>query len=253
MNRLTAVTTGALAASLSLLCVRAEAGQTRNAGDLKATLEAAEAARQPPPSLRGFSLTLVQGDLKGPSTSEGVPPAVARALADLKDFLPYKSYVLLDTQWTVGTGAIKSRLRRPDGAAYDLEMTAGYGVFGRSGATGIRISGFHLREASVPGKDQADLDEYVRSLEQSIDKAKTDLAALRDIGRLSADEEESRSQSIRQMTRELLTARGLPDTTAKASLIDTSFQMTIGETVVVGTSRLQGDRALIVLVTAVGR
>jgi hypothetical protein len=29
--------------------------------------------------------------------------------------------------------------------------------------------------------------------------------------------------------------------------------MAVGETVVVGTSRLQGDRALIVLVTAVGR
>jgi hypothetical protein len=34
-------------------------------------------------------------------------------------------------------------------------------------------------------------------------------------------------------------------------LIDTTFNMAIGETVVVGTSRLQGDKALIVLLTAV--
>jgi hypothetical protein len=34
-------------------------------------------------------------------------------------------------------------------------------------------------------------------------------------------------------------------------LIDTNFTMDIGETVVVGTSRLQGDKALIALLTAV--
>jgi hypothetical protein len=36
-------------------------------------------------------------------------------------------------------------------------------------------------------------------------------------------------------------------------VIDTSFSMDIGETIVVGTSRLQGDTALIVLLTAVPR
>jgi hypothetical protein len=36
-------------------------------------------------------------------------------------------------------------------------------------------------------------------------------------------------------------------------LIDTTFNMDVGETVVVGTSRLQGDKALIVLLTAVGK
>jgi hypothetical protein len=35
------------------------------------------------------------------------------------------------------------------------------------------------------------------------------------------------------------------------TVIDTSFTMDIGETVVVGTSRLQGDKALIALLTAV--
>jgi hypothetical protein len=34
-------------------------------------------------------------------------------------------------------------------------------------------------------------------------------------------------------------------------MIDTSFTMDIGETVVVGTSRLKGDKALIALLTAV--
>jgi hypothetical protein len=34
-------------------------------------------------------------------------------------------------------------------------------------------------------------------------------------------------------------------------LIDTSFEMELGETVVVGTSRLDGNRALLLLVTSV--
>ena len=38
-----------------------------------------------------------------------------------------------------------------------------------------------------------------------------------------------------------------------AALIDTSFKIDVGETVVVGTSRLDGGRALILLVTAAPR
>jgi hypothetical protein len=37
------------------------------------------------------------------------------------------------------------------------------------------------------------------------------------------------------------------------AVIDTTFGMNLGETVVVGTSRLQGDTALIVLLTAVAK
>ena len=37
------------------------------------------------------------------------------------------------------------------------------------------------------------------------------------------------------------------------AVIDTSFTMDYGETVVVGTSRLQGSKALIVLLTAVAK
>lgn len=59
------------------------------------------------------------------------------------------------------------------------------------------------------------------------------------------------------MPRQTVLSLDLPGTTAwlanaRRSLIDTSFRMDVGETVVVGTSRLQGDKALIVLLTAVG-
>ena len=39
--------------------------------------------------------------------------------------------------------------------------------------------------------------------------------------------------------------------TPRRAIIDTSFTMDVGETVVVGTSRLKGDKALIALLTAV--
>ena len=45
---------------------------------------------------------LVLGDLQAGSTPDNVPPAAKKALADMKDFLPYKSYRLLDSQWTSG-------------------------------------------------------------------------------------------------------------------------------------------------------
>ena len=42
-------------------------------------------------------------------------------------------------------------------------------------------------------------------------------------------------------------------TRADAALVDTNFSMRVGETVVVGTSRVNGDRALIALMTAVSK
>src|SRR5688572_910962 len=68
--------------------------------------------------LNGFSVVLVEGSTSGGTATEGVPAAAAKALADLKDFLPYKSYRLLDTQWTLGSGRMANRLRGPDGRDY---------------------------------------------------------------------------------------------------------------------------------------
>ena len=48
----------------------------------------------------------------------------------------------------------------------------------------------------------------------------------------------------KRLKRELLSLIG------SRPIINTSFNMDVGETVVVGTSRLQGDTALIVLLTA---
>ena len=54
--------------------------------------------------------------MQGTAAADNVPPAARKALADMKDFLPYKSYRLLDTQWTLccGRSMIATRLRGPE-------------------------------------------------------------------------------------------------------------------------------------------
>ena len=81
---------------------------------------APHAARATP---QGFSVVLVVGDLQGSGGEDDVPMAARRALADMKDFLPYKSYKLVDAAWIVGTTHTISRLRGPEDRDYELEIT----------------------------------------------------------------------------------------------------------------------------------
>jgi hypothetical protein len=51
-----------------------------------------------------------------------VPAAARKALGDLKDFLPYKSYRLLDAQWILGSQRTISRLRGANDQEYELTL-----------------------------------------------------------------------------------------------------------------------------------
>ena len=53
---------------------------------------------------QGFSVVLVLGDIQGASTPDDVPPAARKALVDMRDFLPFKSYRLLDAAWMMCCG-----------------------------------------------------------------------------------------------------------------------------------------------------
>ncbi len=53
-------------------------------------------------SLQGFNIVLLVGESQSSGASiEDVPPAARKALADMKDFLPFKHYRVLDSQWTI--------------------------------------------------------------------------------------------------------------------------------------------------------
>lgn len=103
------------------------------------------------PSPHGVQRGPGPGRHEGGRTAEGVPPAAAKALADLKDFLPRRSYQLLDTQWTMGQDRVVSRLQG-GGRVYELELNAGLLVPGS-----VSVAKFVLKEvgsAATLGRGQ---------------------------------------------------------------------------------------------------
>lgn len=138
--------------------------------------------------LQGFTVTLVLGEIESGRAAGTFTPAAAKALADLKDFLPYKSYRLLDTAWMIGLNG-HELLRDADGQKHSVTM---------------------------------------RSTLLSPSAVKVDMLRLWDVA--SSDSKHS------------------PEL-----LIDTTFNLKVGETIVVGMSRIDSDRALILLVTAASR
>jgi len=152
------------------------------------------------PPTQVFQLHLLEGATAAAGAPPGDLPAGARkALDDLRGFLPYRSYRLLDAAWLPTTSTVRARLVGDRGASYEAELR-----FRRVGALEEKqlfVDGFRLREE---GSSPALVDEKGRD----------------------------------RPPRELL---------------NTSFGLDIGETIVVGTSRVDGasDRALVILLTAV--
>ena len=246
-------------------------------------------AQTPRPSAsvpQGFSVVLVLGDLQGAAAADDVPPAARKALSDMRDFLPFKSYRLLDAAWLLccgyesARGAAEGRrssgqnaadsvsqvLRGPDEQEYELRLST-------SRAENSRVFvRFSLEAGSEPDRTVAAVAEtqLIRQLADYQDKrnyleiqlkelrAKVDvgIAPGAEVGKLELE-----LRSIQRRIQELETrlaggsARGSRSSLAQGArqkIIDTSFTMDVGETVVVGTSRLKGGtRALIALLTAV--
>lgn len=282
--------------------------------------------------LQGFSIVLVQGDMAGQDARSGLPEAAARAIADMKDFLPFKSYRLVDSSWVLSeaaSGPISARLKGPDGADYDVSIEAS------PAAGGAQRVAFRLREPGADvawqrtraiERDQATLRSIVAALREkyeTVQKSQTaekgdnprtreflrsqladaerrlaEATALVAAGRVPA---QTRVDELRQAAdaqririrrledemkvmlekykedhpemvfrrQQLLEARvklqgiqlqdqalsfgqvvGWTPSAAGATLIDTTFMMNVGETVVVGTSRTSGNTALVAVLTA---
>jgi hypothetical protein len=209
-------------------------------------------------------VVLVLADLTASSAQDDVPPAARRALADMKDFLPYKSYKLLDAAWVLGQGQQTIRLRGPEEQEYELRLITP----GSANASGRLHLQFSLREASLHASEveyalstqeaaerahlaSEGLAKDVRSRQQVIARLETELRqarAKRDEAKIRALEKEIALVREKQMVE-----TGMRRKSASArAIIDTSFTMEVGETVVVGTSRLRGNsKALIALLTAV--
>jgi hypothetical protein len=182
--------------------------------------------------IAGFSIVLVLGANEAGASDEA-PPVVRKALADLKDFLPFKSYRVLDTQVVASSASTSTRLSGPDGQPYEVKLQAKPAVdrvnvmftFGEPGAP------TSAAEAASRADLVAQLEKQRVGLEKGIADWRTQKgdAVERKLKKMEAD--------LDLLRQSIAAARA-------AILLDTTFDMALGETVVVGTSRIRGGKAL---------
>ena len=242
---------------------------------LTASVAYAQQKPQPQPQLRGFGVVLLEGSQQ-PGATADLPQSASAALADIKDFLPFKSYQLLDSSWTLGSNAAQEYSTRLQGRGQQFQVKIGSKVDPASSSVDVKLT---LREAQSLQQPQSDaaqtraLDEITKARlareQASVTQLGAQLQALlakRDASpqEVSALEAQLRASQARALSI-VAQAPGSPVdwnlrqgtgrqtflSHAGNPLIDASFTMRVGETVVVGTSRVGGDRALVVLLTAV--
>jgi hypothetical protein len=239
---------------------------------------------------QGFSVVLVLGDIQGTATPDDVPAAARRALVDMREFLPFKSYKLLDAAWVMccgldgrpgarggstptspSTGAVSQLLRGPDDQEYELKLFTSRGDGSQVFVRFTLFGGAALSETTAASSTQTarqiarkidDLKDRHAFLEKQIQETKKKV----DVGITSGSEIPKLELELRRIEREVAelvtqatesrnaraSARPAAESSPRNTVIDTNFAMSVGETVVVGTSRLKGgSRALIALLTAV--
>ena len=246
-----------------------------------ASSETAPAKKAPDPSdpmRRGFNVVLLLGDMLGPGYPKPIPESALKALADMRDFLPYKGYNLLDTQWIVGgtSSPAVTRLRGLDEQEYELELRASplatpldqramsVRFVLRDVDTGSNTAAAESGRTPLQAKDVAKSDQASMDIAREIfqlEREKTDLELVATKGRAQVEVGTKDPDDVRRTEAQLGAVnrrinelkQSLSAAKAKAAgrtVIDTSFRMDDGETVVVGTSKVKGGgKALIALLT----
>ena len=198
----------------------------------------------------GFSIVLLLGDTKGSgATVDTLPIAARKALSDVKDFLPYKDYKLLDAQWVLccGGGPVMTRLSGPDGREYAANMDVT-----REGpkleALGIR---FLLMDVGGTDTKGAPGGRAIENVEADLKALAIEREDLQRRYRANDPRVVKNETLIRTLEAELAKLQGRAAADVRRPVMEASFKIAVGETVVVGTSRLRGgDRALIAILTA---
>ncbi len=229
----------------------------------------------PAPEISGFSVVLVVGETQ-PSTGSGptqeLPAGAQRALGDMREFLPYKHYRVLDSQWTSccspkSRATVAGRLQGvagvpgPQGALNLVSRNYAFSITAGTSSPSITtrfVLGLEEPGRGVPPERMRELERERQDLQAEIQLAQTQMHEMQrrvEVGAVSSAEVpvlRNRYDSLRRRLADLeqtIEEAGTPGT--GRPVIDSSFTMSAGETVVVGTSKLGGDKALIALVTAV--
>lgn len=209
-------------------------------------------------ALQGFNVVLVLGDLQDGATSDNIPAAARAALGDLRDFLPYRSYRMLDTSWLLASSttrqAVTSRLQGADEQDYEVTLDRV-----PVGPSSLQVR-FMMREPDGNAERRATAANREAAMRAEMEQLAAAHAALEtQLRRAEAGQSRGDADSLRARLADNELAietrrRQMGYAPGGATLIDTSFNMSLGETVVVGTSRMRGgSKALIVLLTAATR
>ena len=222
-------------------------------------------------SIQGFNIVLLVGEMQGASGPvDDLPQGARRALTDMREFLPFKHYRVLDSQWTsccapVTMATLSGRLQGVAGLTsgtevklvqrpYTFNLTIQPGGDKLQVQFGLREEeGGSSQEHAVSERQLQNLVEDFQIARQRLEEEKKRVA----VGVLSPRELRPLEDQVLQLERQIAAVRA--DSSAQRSakgarnIINSSFTMDVGETVVVGTSRLGGDKALIALVTAAKR
>jgi hypothetical protein len=245
-----------LAAAMTLAGAATISAQSPPAKPVKAAAGTEPPVKTAVAAPQGYSVVLVLGDMQNASPADSNVPAAARkALADLKDFLPYKSYRLLDAQWTLGSQRTVSRLRGANDQEYQLTLR-GTPVAGAKLSVAFRLAEPGATTVVTAGEQDA-LAARLAALQNVLREAQATAARARETNSDKRNEMmAAANERVTQIAREIVQIEqqsAMKDASIRAThaVIDTSFMMDVGETVVVGTSRVAGDKALIALLTAV--
>jgi hypothetical protein len=226
----------------------------------------------PMEQIQGFHVVLVVGETQRSSNapSQNLPEGAAEALNDMREFLPYKHYRVLDAQWSSCCAGpqtkISGRLQGvigvpgPNGSMNLVHRPYAFNITARSAASGIQTR-FVLTAQDGRGRqhpdDRAELERnltHVRDQLATLEARMQETRKRVEVGiapALELREAEDKVKQFRLEEEALQEAFARLDASSDAGVMDSSFTMHPGETVVVGTSKLGGDKALIAVVTAV--
>jgi len=208
------------------------------------------AAADLPPADQAFQLILLEADRTGSGDPGPLPPAARKALADLKDFLPYSGFRLLDSAFVRTTREARVVVEGMGGRAY--EATLVFRGDPRASGAELLLERFSLRVIpsdpiglllGVPGAAPV-AREQARGGGHPPPPAGAGPGAPPPPAMAPGAEPPAAPGSPPG------SPTPTPPPSLSESLLSTSFSIHRGETVVVGTSKLDGGRALVVLLTA---
>jgi len=145
-----------------------------------------------------FHVVLLRASRSGGDDTEGLPKAALKAVEDLREFLPFKHYRLLDSEL----------VRVAQGPSAQVAMEP-----------------YQVRFAFTRKGEKLDIESFTVLPAQAIEQPTPRAGSAPEAARIAP--------------------------AAVKPLIATSFQMDRGETIVVGSSRIAGGEAIVVLLTAV--